>query len=113
MLFVSHDRYFVKQVATGILEFGQIYVKQYDCGYEEYLQEKVKLGEQGRAVAQGKVTAATGFSTAVTRAGKAASQAPTLQDVFDKKTYYNRDVFHPVSVACHIRNMLEFRLKYL
>ena len=102
VLFVSHDRYFVKQVATGILEFGQISVKQYDCGYEEYLQEKVKLGEQGRAVAQGKVTAATGFSTAVTRAGKAASQAPTLQDVFDKKTYYN-----PGKVKSRLERQLE------
>ena len=37
VLFVSHDRYFVKQTATGILEFNEDAVKQYHCGYEEYL----------------------------------------------------------------------------
>ena len=51
VLFVSHDRYFVKQVATGILEFDQTDVKRPD--------------------------------------NKPDRQEPTLQDVFDKKTYYN------------------------
>ena len=51
VLFVSHDRYFVKQVATGILEFDQTDVKRPDK--------------------------------------KPERQEPTLQDVFDKKTYYN------------------------
>ncbi len=51
VLFVSHDRYFVKQVATGILEFDQTDDKRPDK--------------------------------------KPERQEPTLQDVFDKKTYYN------------------------
>ena len=51
VLFVSHDRYFVKQVATVILEFDQTDVKRPDK--------------------------------------KPERQEPTLQDVFDKKTYYN------------------------
>ena len=51
VLFVSHDRYFVKQVATGILEFDKTDVKRPD--------------------------------------NKPDRQEPTLQDVFDKKTYYN------------------------
>ena len=50
-MFVSHDRYFVKQVATEIIEFDKADVKP---------QEK-----------------------------KPVRQEPTLQDVFDKKTYYN------------------------
>ncbi len=75
VLFVSHDRYFIKQVATGILEFGTEGVKQYDCNYEEYLQEKQKLdipdkNEQGKE-------------------RTVSAKDPTLQDVFDKKTYYN------------------------
>ena len=43
VLFVSHDRYFISQVATGILEFasdvsGEAVVTQYRVPYEEYLQ---------------------------------------------------------------------------
>lgn len=76
VLFVSHDRYFVQQIATGILEFGENEVKQYQCGYEEYLALK------GRA----EVAAKSGNGS-TTKA--VASKEPTLDDVFDKKTYYN------------------------
>lgn len=75
VLFVSHDRYFVKQVATGILEFEGDRVTQYNCGYEEYLQEKAK-SESARGAAEGNLK-------------QRQEVAPTLQDVFDKKTYYN------------------------
>ncbi|MDD6811050.1 MAG: ABC-F family ATP-binding cassette domain-containing protein [Lachnospiraceae bacterium] len=74
VLFVSHDRYFIRQVATGILEFTATGVKQYDCNYEEYLQEKAKFPSTGIPVI-GKE--------------KAIAKEPTLQDVFDKKSYYN------------------------
>ena len=70
VLFVSHDRYFIKQVATGVLEFGKDEVRQYQGSYEEYLQEKSKR-ESGQNAAVGN------------------AQEPTLQDVFDKKNYYN------------------------
>lgn len=76
VLFVSHDRYFIKQIATGILEFGQNTVKQYPYSYEEYLVEKGKLENAAKA-----------GNTSTAKA--ASSQEPTLEDVFDKKTYYN------------------------
>jgi ATP-binding cassette subfamily F protein 3 len=66
VLFVSHDRYFIKQVATEILEFGQDKVSQYHCDYEEYLNEKAKIATESSEV-----------------------QSPVSQDVSDKKTYYN------------------------
>ena len=84
VLFVSHDRYFIKQVATGVLEFGAETVKQYDCGYEEYLQEKQKAdganmnGQRANSSAQGK-----------DKVAGSGGKVPTLQDVFDKKAYYN------------------------
>jgi len=83
VLFVSHDRYFVKQVATGILEFTEERVNQYHCGYEEYLQEKEK--------AEGAYKNRTSnFGTnGMANVQKQVSGQPTLQDVFDKKTYYN------------------------
>lgn len=85
VLFVSHDRYFIKQVATQILEFDTNQVKQYSCGYEEYLEEKHK--------AQGLAGTSTNTKTAKSSGNfdgrKASSSEPTLEDVFDKKTYYN------------------------
>ncbi len=42
VLFVSHDRYFIREVATGILDFANGEVRQYSFGYDEYLQEKEK-----------------------------------------------------------------------
>lgn len=77
VLFVSHDRYFIKQVATGILEFENDRVTQYNCTYEEYLYEK------------GKRQAAVAAAAAKTPAQPKKNDAPTLEDVFDKKAYYN------------------------
>ncbi|MBR2754816.1 MAG: ABC-F family ATP-binding cassette domain-containing protein [Lachnospiraceae bacterium] len=42
VLFVSHDRYFIREVATGILDFTNGEVTQYPFGYDEYLREKEK-----------------------------------------------------------------------
>ena len=42
VLFVSHDRYFISRIATGILEFSGDAVRQYAMNYEEYLTEKQK-----------------------------------------------------------------------
>jgi len=42
VLFVSHDRYFIRKVATGILDFANGKVTQYPFGYDEYLREKEK-----------------------------------------------------------------------
>lgn len=60
VLFVSHDRYFIKQVATGILEFGKDNVTQYDCGYEEYLREKQKRENLSRAESAKRNTMSSG-----------------------------------------------------
>ncbi len=40
VIFVSHDRYFIKQVATSILDFCKGETVLYKFGYEEYLQKK-------------------------------------------------------------------------
>ena len=42
VIFVSHDRYFVKKVATRVLEFKQGGVVNYAFGYEEYEEKKLK-----------------------------------------------------------------------
>ena len=101
VLFVSHDRYFISRIATGILEFSQDAVKQYNMSYEDYLAEKQREaaglvgGLNGKdSVAGTKATNSSGTD------GSAGS--PTLADVFDKKTYYN-----PGKVRSRLQNQLE------
>ena len=131
VLFVSHDRYFISRVATGILEFSSEKsikgnVKQYKMSYELYLEEKERE-RAGLVVNNGSAGSAGGGKNAVssaadaTAAGAAAgamagitsgaaagacvganTSAPTLDDVFDKKTYYN-----PGKVLSRLKKQLE------
>ena len=131
VLFVSHDRYFISRVATGILEFSSEEsikgnVKQYKMSYELYLEEKereraglvVNNGTAGSAgggknavssaadaTAAGAATGAMAGFTSGAAAGAcvgANTSAPTLDDVFDKKTYYN-----PGKVLSRLKKQLE------
>lgn len=85
ILFVSHDRYFIKEIATGMLDFKQDKTVFYDCGYEEYLErlQKEELKQQqllqARQEEERKEKKPEG----------SGNKTPTLSDVFDKKTYYN------------------------
>ena len=92
VLFVSHDRYFIKQIATGVLEFTQTEVRQYQGGYEDYLEEKRKreagIIKGGPASTAKNGTTQSGPGTG-NKAGTNQNGTPTLEDVFDKKTYYN------------------------
>lgn len=42
LLFVSHDRYFVKQIASSVLVFDNGNVDYYPFGYEHYLEQAAK-----------------------------------------------------------------------
>ena len=42
LIFVSHDRFFVKKIANKILAFEKNKTKFYDLGYEEYLEKKMQ-----------------------------------------------------------------------
>ena len=42
ILFVSHDRYFIKQVASSVLVFEEDRVQLYPHGYEYYLEQAAK-----------------------------------------------------------------------
>lgn len=131
VLFVSHDRYFISRVATGILEFSSEEsikgnVKQYKMSYELYLEEKERE-RAGLVVNNGSAGSAGGGKNAVSSAADAATagaaagamagitsgaaagvcvgantSAPTLDDVFDKKTYYN-----PGKVLSRLKKQLE------
>lgn len=131
VLFVSHDRYFISRVATGILEFSSEEsvkgnVKQYKMSYELYLEEKERE-RAGLVVNNGAAGSAGGGKNAVSSAADAATagattgamagftsgaaagacvgantSASTLDDVFDKKTYYN-----PGKVLSRLKKQLE------
>lgn len=81
ILFVSHDRYFIKEIATGMLDFKQDKTVFYDCGYEEYLERLQKEELKQQQLNQAKEEAE--------RSEKKSDKTPTLNDVFDKKNYYN------------------------
>ncbi|MDE6640331.1 MAG: ABC-F family ATP-binding cassette domain-containing protein [Acetatifactor sp.] len=128
VLFVSHDRYFISRIATGILEFTQNEVKQYKLNYEDYLAEKLKeagMSVAGGAAVQGAGQAGqkgnltgkagqpgAGSAVSLQNAGMAQNSGmagkgvsgevpPTLSDVFDKKTYYN-----PGKIRSRLQNQL-------
>ena len=50
ILFVSHDRYFIRQVADAVMIFENSAVMYYPFGYEHYLERRKKQ-EQGTAMA--------------------------------------------------------------
>lgn len=100
VLFVSHDRYFIKQIATQILEFANDEVIQYSCGYEEYLYEKRKMSRTQNVVGQEKNINKSNTNSNVK--SSINNKQPTLDDVFTKKTYYN-----PGKIKARLQRQLE------
>ena len=80
VLFVSHDRYFIDRVATGIMEFTEDRVNFYPVNYENYLVEREKQGASKQSLTSNSRTDKNEVKP---------NNAPTLDDVFDKTKYYN------------------------
>ncbi len=109
VLFVSHDRYFISRVATGILEFSsenpaQGNVKQYKMSYEQYLEEKEreKAGLVGNANSSSPAIGKGNNASKPSNTDPSGAGEPTLDDVFDKKTYYN-----PGKILSRLKKQLE------
>ena len=77
VLVVSHDRYFIKEIATCILDFGKEDVVYRPYGYEYYMEVTRKESEKKE------------LANSDAKKAQMQSKAPTLDDVFVKKTYYN------------------------
>lgn len=75
VLVVSHDRYFVNEVATRIWEIEDLEVKDYKGNYDFYLEEKQKVVA---AAAQAKAEAEQAQQYAEQQAKKEAQKAATL-----------------------------------
>ncbi len=84
VLFVSHDRYFIDRVATGIMAFESDAVSFYGMGYADYLTEREKRMPSNPG-AGSKVSGCAPKTTV----GQSTRKDPTLDDVFDKTRYYN------------------------
>jgi len=50
LLFISHDRYFVKQIASSLLVFEEGQVDYYPYGYEQYLEHLAKTSSTEESV---------------------------------------------------------------
>lgn len=48
VIFVSHDRYFVKKIATKLLVFETDEVKYYDGNYDYYLEKRIVLNDNDK-----------------------------------------------------------------
>ncbi len=80
LIFVSHDRYFVRKVATRLLVFEDGTTRQYQFGYEEY-QEKLDR----EAAESGSGRPAPALGGLISQNGAASAPSPSGW----KKAYYN------------------------
>lgn len=93
LIFVSHDRYFVRKVANRLLVFEDGTTNLYQFGYEEYQQKLDREAEEsagsyrktptalGGAISQNGASVASGRTSGATETGKV--------DGTGKKAYYN------------------------
>lgn len=86
LIFVSHDRYFVKKVATRLLVFEDGTTNQYQFGYEEY-QEKLDR-EAAEEDSSYKGNPVLGGAISV-NGGQHAAQNTQTASAGGKKAYYN------------------------
>jgi ATP-binding cassette, subfamily F, member 3 len=54
LILVSHDRYFISRVANTIWEIDNYQIKNFDGGYEEWVQWKERMAKQSRESGKGK-----------------------------------------------------------
>lgn len=60
LLFVSHDRYFVRQVATSVLVFEGGQAEYFRFGYEEYLEQTARRAAAAAAAAEAAASTESG-----------------------------------------------------
>ncbi len=81
LIFVSHDRYFVKKVATQLLVFEDGTTNLYQFGYEQYQEKLDREAEEsknvyrGNAIFGGAISQNGGSQTSGNQTGNAANQS--------------------------------------
>lgn len=89
LIFVSHDRYFVKKVATRLLVFEDGTTNQYQFGYEEYQEKLDREAANDQANNYKGVPVLGGAISVNGSAGADAGQAVDGASASGKKAYYN------------------------
>ncbi len=84
LIFVSHDRYFVKKVATKLLVFEDGTTNLYQFGYEEYQEKLDREAQESENEYKGKAV----FGGAISVNG-AMEQSSPAETSTAKKAYYN------------------------
>ena len=97
LIFVSHDRYFVKKVATQLLVFEDGTTNLYRFGYEQYQEKLDREAEESRNVYRGNAVfggvisqnGGNGAESENTASGNADGAAGTSGSGNSAKAYYN------------------------
>lgn len=97
LIFVSHDRYFVKKVATQLLVFEDGTTNLYQFGYEQYQEKLDREAEESRNVYRGNAVfggvisqnGGNGAESGNTASGNADGDAGTSGSGNSAKAYYN------------------------
>lgn len=96
VLVVSHDRYFVNEVANRIWEIEDLEVKDYKGNYDFYLEEKQK---KAQALAEAQAEAEKAAAYAEAQAKKRAQQSAASAPAADKKQADKKKRYSPEEAA--------------
>ena len=96
VLVVSHDRYFVNEVADRIWEIEDLEVKDYKGNYDFYLEEKQK---KAQALAEAQAEAEKAAAYAAAQAKKQAQQSAASAPAADKKSADKKKRYSPEEAA--------------
>ena len=96
VLVVSHDRYFVNEVADRIWEIEDLEVKDYKGNYDFYLEEKQK---KAQALAEAQAEAEKAAAYAEAQAKKQAQQSAVSAPAAEKKQTDKKKRYSPEEAA--------------
>jgi ATP-binding cassette subfamily F protein 3 len=86
-ILVSHDRYFISKVANKIWEIDNLKIKEFDGGYDEYVEWKKRMEEKSRM--ESSTTKPQQEKNAKTPKNESI---PKAAPIIDKKSKSNEDV---------------------
>lgn len=84
VLFVSHDRYFVKQIASSVLVFDNGNVDYYPFGYEHYLEQAAKKSAEEEIVVVKEKSKKKKFTTPGKEKAKMEARIKKLEILLEK-----------------------------
>jgi len=84
LLFVSHDRYFIKQIASSLLVFEDGHVDYYPYGYEQYLEQLANKSAKAEVVIVKEKKAKNKFTTPGKEKAKREAKIKKLEALLAK-----------------------------